>query len=417
MRNSTRLVLASGIAILGLTLTACGGHGSYTQEQTNAAKEKLGQLKAGLEWQTAMGDFLAGDFPKALRAVDNSIILNEKVAKSHVLRGRILMEMGNLEGSLLSLAKAEELDAKNVEAQYFLGVVNERLERKEIALERFQKAAELDKTNPQYTVASAEVLVDLGRMEEAKTYLKSRGPEQEHNAAVRQTLGHIALMQGNATEAVGLFNEARLLSPNDMGVLEDLARAQMGAGQYSEANSNFERLMKDPVLAKRRDLMHLRAKCLAEIDRLADARDVLMKISGDQASATDTDVWNDLGQVAYRLNDLNRVKAASAKLIAMAPRLPEGYILKGLYEHKRGDQRAAKDSVTKALSLKPTTSSMTLLAMIQLELHEYDGAKKTLAAVMQVEPGNLTARQMIEQMNANNGTAATATAEVDPSTK
>ncbi len=48
MRKSTRLVLASGIAILGLTLTGCGGHGRYTQEQTNAAKEKLAQLKAGL---------------------------------------------------------------------------------------------------------------------------------------------------------------------------------------------------------------------------------------------------------------------------------------------------------------------------------------------------------------------------------
>ncbi|MEK6703611.1 MAG: tetratricopeptide repeat protein [Planctomycetota bacterium] len=415
MRKSTRLVLASGIAILGLTLTGCGGHGRYTQEQTNAAKEKLAQLKAGLEWQTAMGDFLAGDFPKALRAVDNSLILNDKVAKSHVLRGRILMEMGSLEGSLISLARAEELDAKNVEAQYFLGVVNERLERKEIALERFQQAADLDKTNPQYTVASAEVLVDLGRLDEAKSYLKGRGPEQEHNSAVRQTLGHIALMQGNALEAVSLFNEARLLSPNDTGVLEDLARAQIAAGQFSDANSNIERLLKDPTLTKRRDLMHLHAKCLAEIDRLADAREVLLKLSNDQSGVTDTDVWNDLGQVAYRLNDLNRVKLASSKLIAMAPRQPEGYILKGLYEHKRGDQRAAKDSVTKALSLKPTTSSMTLLAMIQLELHEYEGAKKTLAAVMQVEPGNLTARQMIDQMNAA-GTATT-TVSVDPATK
>ncbi len=413
MRKTTRLVLASGIAIIGLTLTACVGHGGYTQEQTNAAKEKLAQLKAGLEWQTAMGDFLAGDFPKALRSVDNSIILNDKVTKSHVLRGRILMEMGSLEGSLLSLAKAEEIDAKNVEAQYFLGVVNERLERKELALERFQKAAELDKTNPQYTVASAEVLVDLGRLEEAKTYLSNRGPEQEHNAAVRQTLGHIAMIQGDAATAVNLFNEARLLSPNDMGVLEDLSRAQIGAGQFSDANSNIERLLKDPALAKRRDLMHLHAKCLSEIDRLADAREVLLKLTGDQASVTDTDVWNDLGQVAYKLNDLNRIKLASGKLIAMAPRQPDGYILKGLYEHKRGDQRAAKDSVTKALSLKPTTAAMTLLAMVQIELHETHGARKTLAAVLQVEPKNLTARQMLDQMDAANGT----TAAVDPATK
>ena len=115
MGHVTRIVLVCGAAILGLAGGGCVGHGGYTQEQTNAAKAKLAQLKAGLEWQTAMGDFLAGDFPKALRAVDNSIVLNDKVAKSHVLRGRILMEVGCLEGSLLSLAKAEEIDAKNVD--------------------------------------------------------------------------------------------------------------------------------------------------------------------------------------------------------------------------------------------------------------------------------------------------------------
>ena len=42
------------------------------------------------------------------------------------------------------------------------------------------------------------------------------------SAGVRQTLGHIAMMKNDVKRAAELFNEARLLAPDDNGILEDL---------------------------------------------------------------------------------------------------------------------------------------------------------------------------------------------------
>ena len=46
---------------------------------------------------------------KALKSVDNSITINPNVDKSHVLRGRILIEQSDLEGALLAVGCHNEV--------------------------------------------------------------------------------------------------------------------------------------------------------------------------------------------------------------------------------------------------------------------------------------------------------------------
>ncbi len=100
-----------------------------------------------------------------------------------------------------------------MDAQYYQGVIAERVDRKDEALTRYTKAAELDGTNPQYAVAAAEMMIDLGRVKDAERYLLERRAAFDNNAGVRQLLGHLALINGQADKAVELLNEARLLAP------------------------------------------------------------------------------------------------------------------------------------------------------------------------------------------------------------
>ena len=53
--------------------------------------------------------------------------------KSHVLKGRILIEEGKLEQARASFLEAEKLDEDCVEAQYYLGIVHERFNEPENA--------------------------------------------------------------------------------------------------------------------------------------------------------------------------------------------------------------------------------------------------------------------------------------------
>lgn len=405
-----RFAVAGVVACLAGGLVGCNaGHGEYTTEHINASKAKMTQMKSALEWQTAQGDFLAGDFKKALKAVDRSILLNPEVGKSHVLRGRILMETGDLEGALLSLLEAERLEPESVDAQYYLGIANERLERREEALARYQKAAQFDPANAQYLVAAAEMMIDLGRLDEAQSFLEARSERLEHNAAVRQTLGHIAMMRGEPERAVTLFHEARLLAPSDTGVQEDLARAQFATQRFADAEASLAKLLSGPDQAERRDLRSMRARCLIELDRPVDAREVLISLTNESAGSADYEAWDLLGQVSFKMNDLARARQAASRLVAIAPKRGGGYVLRGLVHRKQQNLPAAQESFAKAAAVEPTTETLLMLAMTQHELGWTDLARRTVAAALAKDPTSEPAMQLRAVIEASR------TAEVDTS--
>ncbi len=382
MRTRTDHLLAAAAL---LALAGCTGHGDHTRAQMNAAKIKMGAMKAGTEWQMARQAFLAGDLKKALKHVDISLELNENVGKSHVLRGRILMEMGSLEDAAKSFQTAEALDPKDVDAQYYQGILYERYAKKDKAYERYARAADLDPGNPQYALAAGELLIDQGKIDEAHAYLDARRERFEHNAGIRQTLGHIAMMKNEHARAIELFSEARLLAPEDLGIQEDLARAQHGAGKFGDCDATLARLLKAPEAAPRRDLKLMRSHCLAKINRLAESRSILMDLTRDQDAAVDPETWIALGDVALRMNDLVRVRQASQRLIALAPERPEGHLLRALQLRRANDLGGAEQAALKAVAAAPTVDGLQLLGEIQQEMGKSGEARKAFAQARQMD--------------------------------
>lgn len=378
------LALSAGL----LLSVGCGGHGQYTQEHYNAAKEKMDIMKSATEWEQARQAFLSGDLDKALKAVNRSIAINDKVTKSHVLRGRILMEMGEMEAAVNSLQTATKLDQTNAEAPYYLGIAFERFVQRERALEQYKAAADLDTANPQYVIAAAEMYIDLGRLDEAEAYLNARGTTFEHNAGVRQTLGHIAMIRGDATRGAALFAEARLLAPDDEAIAEDLVHAQIATAQFADAEYNISKLLQDPKNDERRDLRLLRARCLVHVNRLLDAREVLIKLTEGDAGAADAQAWIDLASVSYMLKDHTRARQASARAVALAPDRNDGYVIRGLQLRRDGDLNGARAALEKAAAIKAEAGPMVVLGMIQQELKLYDEARKSFEIAQRLDPSD-----------------------------
>ena len=184
MRNRT--LAASSLALV--LLAGCAGHGAYTSEGLSIAQQRAAQLKSGTEYSMAMQAFNAGDLDRAMKRIDTSLAANAEVAKSHILKGRILAEKGQLGPAMTSLDQAIAIDATDFEAWYYQGVIFERLSRPADAMTRFQKAAELDPTNAQYLIAAAETMIDQGLIDQARDLLLAANDRFEHNAATRQTL-------------------------------------------------------------------------------------------------------------------------------------------------------------------------------------------------------------------------------------
>jgi Flp pilus assembly protein TadD len=391
----TALALTSALCLA--TLAGCNsGHGKYTNEGKSLANQRVAELKSMNEYNQAKQAYLAGDLDKATKYIDRSLTINPSVAMSHVLRGRILIEQSDLEEACNALLRAEALDPKDPEAEYYLGIVYERFSQPEKALERYTKASELQPANAQYAVAAAETMMDMGKLDEAEKFLNDRSAAFEHNAGVRQTLGHIAMMRGKPEDACKYFDDARLLAPDDSGVVEDLVRAEVATGKWADAEFNISRLLRTPENAARRDLKHMQAKCLLSLDRGVEARQVLLDLTSDDAGQKDVEAWVLLGNTSYMLRDLNRVRMAYTRTIALAPERSEGYMLRALWERKQGELQKGLVSVEKAVERRGTSVEPLLLkGVILREMGRSAESTSTFKTVLAQDPSNQQAKKAL----------------------
>lgn len=152
------------------------------------------------------------------------------------------------------------------------------------------------------------MLIDTNRLEEAEQFLQTRKSRFENNAGVRQTLGHIAMMKQDHKLAAEYFQEAKLLAPDDAAIVEDLVRAHTSIEKYADAEYNLNKLLKQETYKTRRDLMHMRGRCLVKLDRMLDAREVYIKLTSGSEGTADTEAWIGLGNVSYMLKDNWRVR-------------------------------------------------------------------------------------------------------------
>jgi tetratricopeptide (TPR) repeat protein len=424
------LVALCGACALG----GCGSHGRYTREHISAAKVKMDAMKAATEFEMGRSAFLAGDLEKALRSVNNSIMLNPQVARSHVMRGRILLEQGAMDEAMDALRRAESVDPASHDAKYYLGIAHERILDRAAALTYYRAAAELDPANAQYAIATAEMMMETGDLAGAREFLESRGPTFRHHAGVRQTLGHTALLQGDRARAAEMFNEARLLAPDDTQIAEDLARVLIDLGDFAQADIHLSRLLREAAEAPatentritradgrpvkrepaptRRDLLALRALCLAKLDRPVEARDLLLQLTRPPEGDNDVNAWIALGEVSFVLRDQSRLRQSASRVVGLAPQRPEGHTLRALAARSAGDLPAAVVAARRAAELRPDADTLTLLGLLQHESGDVDAARQTLGNAARLGGPDSPASRALAALPAP-GTPAIATTPQD----
>lgn len=392
-RKNARMLLVSLICSAGL-LTGCT-QSNRNKEYVSGAKAKADAMKAGTEYQMAHQAFLAGDLSKARTKVEQSLTMNPNVAKSHVLRGRILMEQSQLGPALEAMEMAKTVDNEFPEAWYYEGIVFERLTQRERALDSFVTATRLDSTNPGYHIAAAEVFVDLGRYDDAEEFLLNAGSQFEHNSGVRHTLGQIAMLQGDFEHAAILFNEARLLAPDELAIVEDLIDAQIRSRRFNDAEQNLSRLLERTDYKDRRDLKHLRANCLVELDRYQEARTVLMELTSENRGANDAEAWIKLGRVSVAMRDERQLRRCAQRATAIAPDRADGHLLMAVSFRLQDRNEDALRCVDRAVTAEPNNiNAHTMRGMILQDLGRSTQARQAFGNALSLDPNNQAVRAL-----------------------
>jgi len=412
--------------ILFLTLagvqSGCGTHGKYTQEGKDLAQSRMSQLKAGVQLQMAQQQFLASDLEKARKSIEVALNAVPNYPQAHVLRGRILMELGDLENARQCFLIAESIDPNMPDSQYYAGICYERFRQWEPAFERYSRAADLDRANPQYVVAAAEMLVHQKQNDQALALLTERRKDFAHNAAIVQCLGNLATLAGDNELAVSHLQDARMLAPDDLTILESLARAQVAAGKFADAefsvsklldaqaaeqpkfSSNLKARVASQTPISRRDLQLLRARCLVGLQRFSEARQILVEQTASAEGQKDVSTWIQLGHVASKLDDAVRIRQVAAKLLSIAPDRHEGHTFRAIALALQADYPAAEQAAIKAVELAARSGQadagpLLVLSNIQIKAGKTVEALASARAAISIDPESATAQRLVDSLS------------------
>ncbi len=391
------LSLAAAVA-LAASILGCGGPSAYREQVREDARDRVNLVNAQLNYDQARQAYETGQFNQAMREIDRAISRSEAQPRYYILRGRIQLEMARLEGAIKSFERAIELDGESAEAWYFSGIVYQRWSKDEQALECYSTAYEKETTNVQYLLATAESMIALNAFSEAHQLVSTKLAYFENNAAMHHLLGQVAQLQGDHAEAVRRLNEARLLRPDDLTILEELARAQYMAGRYADAYESISRLQAEVGTEARTDLLMLEARCLTALDRTIEARSNYLLLS--ELAPADPVVWAELGAVAWDLGDYRRVARCATQLEAIAPERFEGYFFRGVNDRNRGDLPAAAAAFSLAVDRAPQRALPHLmLGRTYEQMGRPQAALRCYAMASQAEPDNVLARALNRRLN------------------
>lgn len=420
-RILTCLVLLTVIAILA----GCGGPSAEGMKQRQQANQRINIMNAQIHYDQARQSFDVGQFDKAIREISHSIALYPANPQYHLLQGRIYLETKRLEQAIMSfntviekgtamlaeksagekdksdaeqVAKSDaeiRVRAVNAEAHYFAGIVFQRWSDNQQACDRYSLAFEIEPAKVEYLLAAAESLVALGRFDEAREMVTGKMAYFEHNAALRQLQGQIALLQGDPKQAAKLYGEARMLNPDDGPLLEDLMLAQYAAGQYGQCLESIRMWPSRPA-EPRSDLTHLQARCLTRLGRHAEARDLYLGLT--QSRPSEVAVWIELGTIAWGLGDYRRVAQSSVQVMALAPDRYEGYMLKGINERQKNNLDLAIGLFREACQHAGDEALPYLLLGQTLEqAGDMTSAMQAYQDALEAEPGNTDARELLRR--------------------
>jgi tetratricopeptide (TPR) repeat protein len=387
----TVVMVAGALALCGCMPTKTG------IEARAAARDRMNAVTAQIHYGQAKQSFETGSFDRASREIDTAIAIYAESAEYYILRARIHLETHRLEEALDSLETAMEKDAKLAEPHYYAGIVYQRWSDDREAHESYLKAFELEPTKVQYLLAAAESLVTLGEFEQARLLIEPKLAYFEHNAALRQLQGQIALLQGQPKEAAALYSQARMLNPEDDLLLEELVWAQYAAELYGDCHASLK-LLQERCKDERADLVHLEARCLAHLDRTTEARDLYIQLT--RLRPSDVVAWSELGALCWDVGDYRRVAQCSVQIISLAPERYEGYMLQGINERHKDNLEAAAELLAQAAARAPDVALPHLLLAQTLEQKgDFDAARLAYNDALKAQPTSTEARDLLRRLN------------------
>ncbi len=183
-----------------------------------------------------------GRYADALRITRELIARDPENPIPYNLAGAAQLSMNDPAAARESLDKAIEIDPDYLPARYNLARLDRREGHANRARERLLEILRDHPGESRAMIDLATIAEDEGRTDDAILLLKRARSREPLNTAIQRRLIDLYMQRRSFKEAIGLAKKLEEQTPNDIGVIEILGRAQLAAGKTAAAAQTFGRI-------------------------------------------------------------------------------------------------------------------------------------------------------------------------------
>ncbi len=311
---------------------------------------------------------------------------DDLLAKVGVAKSKLSLERVQEANTLLK--KLREGQPTSPIVGYWYGRVQEALGARDLAQAAYRevlKAAPADPNSADVYIASALLLNQQGRPDDAQKTLDSAKQLMPNVPGVWRALGDVAQSQGRYKEALGHFQHAAELDPDDLGAKFRIGGALRRDGQFDEAIKAFDVVAavdkEYPGLALERGLLY-EASGHSE-EALKQYEDALAK------APTDPDLMLRVGCGKVSAGRADQAEALLKKVLAQRPTSAETNHCLGRALLVQGTRLAdALRNLERAVELDPNRAEYFLyVGWAANEAGNVPKAEKALAEALRLDQG------------------------------
>ena len=382
------------IASVVISLLAVGCQQLKPTDEKAAAKQRWNEARASVLYSLAQDQYKGHDFDKCRETCDQALRLVPQSCPLRTLMAKVEMEQGQLELAEKELELARKAGPKEPEPYYLSGVIYQRWQRPQLALEFYRQANERAPAELAYLLAEGEMLVTLDRTPEALQLLQSKVTYFENSPTIRDAVGQILMQSGRYAEAADMFRQAALLSEDDQSIRERLAIAYFRNKQFRESAQTLGKLTDKEPYAKRADLFQLLGECQMELSDSHGARNSFERAA--ELNPYSAQAWQSFGRACLEAGDLKRADFALRRAIGVDASLGETHLLMGYLHLKERKFNEALASFRKASTLAPNdATAICMVGYVYEKMGRTDQAMQYYAQALKVKPGDSLASQLM----------------------
>jgi Tfp pilus assembly protein PilF len=384
-----QLVLAA--LVVALTAGGCqNGKGKDKKEAT----ARWNRARAGVMLSLGADQFKAGNLDQSRTTVDAALKFDPQNPAIRVLSAKIYIEQGQLEAAERELVVARKAAPNLGESYYLSGVIYQRWQKPQTAYEFYTAASDKAPAELSFVIARTEMLVELGRSNEALSLLQEKVQYFENSPAIRDAYGQLLAQAGRYGEAVDMFRQATILADDDMAIKERFALALYYDKQYVECADVLSKLLDKEEFKNRADLLAALGQSQLQIGKPRDARRSFESATQQDPSATKT--WLGLARAAMECNDYKRCELALRKAHSLEPASSEPHLLLGYLRLRQNRHNDALTAFQKSNSLEPKdTVSLCMIGYVYEKTGKQDMAMQYYGKALAIKPNDQLASRLM----------------------